>query len=75
MYVCMYACMYVCVYVCMYIYIYIHTHTNMYIKMSANNQCICTVQKALLNDVLDNIYNKYGTGISKLSCIINNQQS
>jgi hypothetical protein len=64
---CMYVCMYVCMCVCMYVCMYIYTYT--YIKMSANNQCRWNVQKALLNDVLDNIYNKHGTGMSKLSCI------
>jgi len=48
-----------------------YIYTYMYIKMSANNHFRWTVQKALLNDVLDNIYNKYGTGMSNLSCIIN----
>lgn len=42
--------------------------------MSSNEQYRWNVQMALLNDVLNNIYNKYITGMSKMSCIINSLQ-
>jgi hypothetical protein len=76
MYVCTCICVYVCVYVCMLIYIYIYIYIYMCVrKMSDNNQCGWDVEMPLLNDVINNIYNKYCIRKSNLFCVINSQQS